>query len=168
MINWIFYPKSTRPPLIAQKIVHVFETATDRIDSSNHDLNSNQVLELLSSGLREIGFQVEKGRKKEDKIHVPVLFGQGGRIQKAFQADGYNADHGVVLEVEAGRGVLNYQFLKDLFEACMMSEVKYEVLAVRNTYKKNRDFETVVTFLETLYASNRLRLPLDGVLVIGY
>ena len=85
-----------------------------------------------------------------------------------FQADAYNEQGGIVVEVEAGRGLLNYQFLKDLFQACMMSDVKYAALAVRNTYKKSSDFEIVVTFFETLYASNRLQLPLEGVLVIGY
>ena len=168
MINWIFYPKSKRPPLIACKIVSVFKQAATSIDSHSHDLNSNQVLHLLSEGLQEIGFKVEQGRTKEYRIDVPVLFGQGGRIEKAFQADAYNEEEGVVVEVEAGRGVLNYQFLKDLFEASMMSDVRYATLAVRNTYKKSRDFETVSTFFETLYVSNRLQLPLDGVLVIGY
>jgi len=64
--------------------------------------------------------------------------------------------------------VLNYQFLKDLFQACMMSDVKYLGLAVRNIYKNSNDFNTVETFFETLYVSNRLQLPLDGILLIGY
>ncbi|MSQ22600.1 MAG: hypothetical protein EXR53_04740 [Dehalococcoidia bacterium] len=118
--------------------------------------------------MQEIGFKVEQGRTKEYRIDIPVLFGRGGRIEKAFQTDAYNEEEGVVVEVEAGRGVLNYQFLKDLFEACMMSDVRYAALAVRNSYKKSSDFETVSTFFETLYVSSRLRLPLDEVLVIGY
>lgn len=168
MIDWIFYPKSQRPPIITHEIVKVFQKAADSIDSSSHDLSSNGVLRLLSEGLQEIGFKVEKGRRREDRIDVPVLFGHGGSIAKAFQADAYNGLARVVLEVEAGRGLLNNQFLKDLFEACMMSDVKYAALAVRNTYKKSEDFKEVVKFFETLYASNRLQLPLDGVLVIGY
>ena len=74
----------------------------------------------------------------------------------------------MVVEVEAGRGVLNNQFLKDLFQACMMRDVEYLGIAVRHIYKGNADFEQVVTFFETLYASNRLQLPLKGILVIGY
>ena len=87
------------------------------------------MLEVLSEGLREIGFKVERGKKKEDRIDVPVLFGRGGRIEKAFQTDAYNEQEGIIVEVEAGRGVLNYQFLKDLFQACMMTDVKYAALA---------------------------------------
>lgn len=168
MINWIFFPKSKRPPSIALNVVSTFKNTSSRIDSRTHDLSSNQVLELLSEHLERIGFKVEKGRRKEDRIDVPVLFGYDGRIEKAFQADAYNADEGVVVEVEAGRGVLNYQFLKDLFQACMMADVRYAFLAVRNKYKNRDDFESVVTFFDTLYASNRLQLPLEGVLIIGY
>ena len=62
----------------------------------------------------------------------------------------------------------NYQFLKDLFQACMMYEVDFLVIAVRKTYSKNQDFKTVITFFDTLYASGRLRLPLEGILIVGY
>ena len=83
-------------------------------------------------------------------------------------ADGYDSKHCTVLEVEAGRAVTNYQFLKDLFEACMMNDVKYLIIAVRNQYKRKKDFETVINFFNTLYASNRIALPLDGVFIVGY
>lgn len=168
MIDWIFYPKSKRPPEIARKVISVFEDVADSIDSYSHDLGSNVVLRIVANGLEEIGFRVEKSGRIEDRIDVPVLFGQCGSIEKRFQADAYNEDEGFVVEVEAGRGVLNNQFLKDLFEACMMAEVRLLAIAVRNTYKNKKDFKEVKVFLETLYSSNRLQLPLDGVLVIGY
>jgi len=65
--------------------------------------------------------------------------------------------------------VANNQFLKDLFQACMMHEVDYLAIAVRNVYhESNKDFESVSTFMDTLYASDRLQLPLKGVLILGY
>ena len=74
-----------------------------------------------------------------------------------------------MLEVEAGRAFLNNQFLKDLFQACMMHNVEYLGIAVRMIYlDKNKDYEKVVQYFDTLYASNRLQLPLKGLLVIGY
>ena len=60
------------------------------------------------------------------------------------------------------------QFLKDLFQASVMHEVEYLVIAVRRIYNERYDFETVVTFMETLYSSTRLTLPLSGILIIGY
>jgi len=70
--------------------------------------------------------------------------------------------------VEAGRAVVNNQFLKDFFEACMMQDVDYVVIAVRNDYRGNNDFEAVCAFFEALYASQRMILPLKGVTLIGY
>ena len=50
----------------------------------------------------------------------------------------------------------------------MMFNVEYLVVAVRNEYRTHKDFEIVYTFLETLYISNRIQLPLKGILLIGY
>jgi hypothetical protein len=97
-----------------------------------------------------------------------VLFGRNGVVEKSFEADAWHEKEKMVVEVEAGRGYANNQFLKDLFQACMMHDVDYCGIAVRNRYIDSHDFENVVAFFETLYASNRLRLPLKGVLVVGY
>ena len=99
---------------------------------------------------------------------MPVLFGRNGKLEKAFEADAHHEAEGFVVEVEAGRGVTNNQFLKDLFQACMMHGVRYLAIAVRNVYRESPDFERAEKFFQTLYASNRLKLPLDGILLIGY
>ena len=111
---------------------------------------------------------MERGKKKNEKIHVPVLYGKNGTTEKAFEADAYHDAEKFVLEVEAGRAVTNYQFLKDLFQACMMQDVDYLAIAVRNKYRTSKDFEKVFTFFDTLYKSGRLPLPLKGILIIGY
>jgi hypothetical protein len=49
-----------------------------------------------------------------------------------------------------------------------MDEVEYLAIAVRNVYANIPDFERVVTFFETLYASDRMQLPLKGILIVGY
>lgn len=99
---------------------------------------------------------------------MPVLFGLNNKIDKSFDADGLSRDGRIVLEVEAGRAVVNYQFLKDIFQASMMHGVHYLVVAVRNNYRGSDDFHRVYSFLETLYISSRLLLPLDGIVLIGY
>ena len=168
MINWIYFPLSDRPTKLAFEIVSVFESVADEIDSATHiEQDSNAVLSKVRNGLIELGFQVESGKKANEKINVPVLFGQRGKMIRSFDADAYNELEGFVIEVEAGRGVTNYQFLKDLFPG-MMHEVSYLAIAVRNKYRNSRDFEKVQTFFETLYASQRLTLPLKGILIIGY
>lgn len=167
-IQWQFFPKSKIIPKHLKDVVDVFEENVDKINSDLHTYSSNEVLEKVTTSLEKIEYRVEKSKKSNDKIKVPVLFGPNGKLEKYFDADAYNEDNKTVIEVEAGRAVTNYQFLKDLFQACMMYEVDFLVIAVRKTYSKNQDFKTVITFFDTLYASGRLRLPLEGILIIGY
>jgi hypothetical protein len=151
-----------------RQIVDCFHAVNDKISSDNNDLVSNDVLALLRPYFEEIGFDVETGKSKDEKIDVPVLFGVDNRIDKSFYADALSQDGRIVIEVEAGQATENHRFLKDIFEASMMFDVEYLVLAVRNRYRTHNDFERVFTFLETLYISNRLHLPLKGILLIGY
>ncbi len=167
-IAWHYFPESAPPPSHLVELVAQFEVAEIEISSATLQLNSNAVLAALRPGLTQIGYQVEASKASADKIRVPVLFGRNGRVQKAFDADAYHPAMRTVLEIEAGRGVDNNQFLKDLFQACMMVDVDFLAIAVRNTYRGNKDFERVATFFETLYASQRLALPLEGVLIVGY
>lgn len=168
-MNWAFFPLSKKPTQCALDIISVFEKNKDHIDSNTHESQvSDDVLRKLKHDLESIGFAVENGKKKTDKLTVPVLFGMNGTIEKSFDADALHLHEKFVLEVEAGRAVANYQFLKDIFQASMMLDIDYLGIAVRNTYKNSQDFKKVFTFLDTLYTSNRLNLPLKGILIIGY
>ena len=163
------FPKSRRPTELERAVVKVFSDVSAQIDSSDHSpQRSDEVLLAVAPGLRKAGFRVEASKKQVDKVSVPVLFGRNGKPEKSFDADAHHIDGGFVVEVEAGRAVDNNQFLKDLFQACMMDDVRYLALAVRNEYRAGKDFETLCRFFETLYASRRLDLPLKGILVIGY
>lgn len=167
-INWQYFPKSNQIPTHLRDVVDVFETLNDSITSDSFELVSDEVLGAVRESLEGIGYQVERGKKKVDKINIPVLFGLNGKLEKYFDADAYNEELQTVIEVEAGRAVTNYQFLKDLFQAIVMHGVNYLVVTVRKNYKNRKDFEYVVTFMETLYASQRIELPLNGILIIGY
>lgn len=171
-MNWAYFPRSAKPTNLTLDVVEAFRSCHAGIDSAAHTSNSNAVLAAVADSLRSIGFTVETGKKQSEKIYVPVLYGNNGKVAKAFEADAFHEAEGFVIEVEAGRATINNQFLKDLFQACMMDGVDYLCIAVRNVYIaagiRNPDFERVVTFFETLYASNRISLPLKGILVIGY
>ena len=168
MINWQYFPKSDKIPNHLIQVIDVFEKEKEQIDSENHQYSSDEVLSFLRNRLEEINFEIEKSKKQIDKIHIPVLFGRNGNLEKYFEADGLNKENKTVIEVEAGRGVSNHQFLKDLFQASVMHDIEYLVIAVRNIYRASKDFEKVISFIDTLYASNRLKLPLTGILIIGY
>ena len=169
MLNYQFFPKTKQMPDHLYQVAKAFENIYDLIDSENKCLKSNEVLAVVAPRLREMSFEVEQ---QSHKISVPVLFGRNGTVAKSFEADAYNKANKTVIEVEAGRALTNYQFLKDLFEACMMNDAEYLVIAVRNIYATksscSKDFEKIEQFFDTLYQSERMNLPLSGILLIGY
>lgn len=168
MIKWNYFPRNKRIDKKFQDIISVFNNHANKIDSSLHKLTSNDVLKILSQDLEILGYQVERGKKKDEVIRVPVLFGENGTERVSYEVDAFHPNEKTVIEVEAGRAVTNYQFLKDFFECCMMSDVDYLCIAVRNIYLKSNDFKKVSDFFDSFYTSNRISIPLKGVLIIGY
>jgi hypothetical protein len=168
VINWQTFPRSAQTIEPVRGVVRAFEAAEHEITSAIFQLPSDGVLSVLRPSLEIIGFQVERDKTSDGKIKLPVLFGPNGSIERSFEADAFHEESKIVLEVEAGRGVTNYQFLKDLFQACMMQNAEHLVVAVRNSYRGSPDFSKVLSFFETLYASGRLTLPLSSITIIGY
>jgi hypothetical protein len=167
-LRYQLFPRSVGISEELRAVVQCFEAVYDQIGSQNYTLNSDGALRFLRPQFESLGFTVETGKSKGEKIPVPVLFGLNNHIDKSFDADALSRDGRIVIEVEAGRAVVNYQFLKDVFQASMMHGVEYLVLAVRNDYRGGDDFRSVHSFLETLYISSRLALPLKGIMLIGY
>lgn len=167
-IQYQFFPRSMGLIQPMGDVINAFIQVEQDINSYSNDLKSDEVLAKVRPYLENAGFHVEQDKSKDGKINVPVLFGTNNIIDKSFFADAISADNKIVIEVEAGRATENHQFLKDIFEASMMFDVEYLVLAVRNLYRTHKDFERIYTFLETMYISNRIKLPLKGILLIGY
>ena len=173
MVNWSFFPKTDPLPKELESSITVFKNHLEKIDSSKNDTNdlrltSDNALSIVSNDFVQAGFKVETGKKAEDKIRVPVLYGHQGNVSQAFEVDGYHKEYQIVLEIEAGRAYTNHQFLKDVFEASVMVNVKYLVIAVRTIYKGHEDYKKITDWLETLFVTNRIKLDLNGILVIGY
>ena len=168
MLRYQLFPRSVGITEQIQQVIDCFNLTYDQIKSPENELKSDEVLDILRPHLENIEFKVEEGKARGQKIPVPVLFGLNNSVDKAFNADGISNDGRIVLEVEAGRATANFAFLKDIFQACMMHGVEFLILAVRNDYRGANDFQQVYTFLETLYISSRLVLPLKGITLIGY
>ena len=168
MLKYQLFPRSVGITGQIQQVIECFELTYDQIKSPENELKSNEVLDILRPHLESIEFKVEEGKARGQKIPVPVLFGLNNSVDKSFNADGISNDGRIVLEVEAGRATANFAFLKDIFQASMMHGVEFLILAVRNDYRGTDDFQRVYTFLETLYISSRLVLPLKGITLIGY
>ena len=168
MLKYQLFPRSVGITEEIRRVIECFEQTYNQIKSPENELKSNEVLDILRPSLEQIGFTIETGKARGQKIPVPVLFGLNNSVDQSFNADGISDDGKTVLEVEAGRATANFAFLKDIFQASMMHGVEFLILAVRNNYRGNDDFQQVYTFLETLYISSRLVLPLRGIILIGY
>ena len=70
-----------------------------------------------------------------------MLFGLNGKFEKYFDADGYHSKEEIVIEIEAGRAVANYQFLKDLFQASGNAECKIFNYWSKKKVQKSKRFQ---------------------------
>lgn len=169
-LRWKTYPLGKRAPDFVKEVVAVFGAVWDETNSAANKLISNDALAKLQPGLSSIGFVVEMGKTATQKVSIPVLFGENGKVVKSFDADAFRSKDGVVIEVEAGQAVDNHRFLKDFFQACVMQDAKHLMIAVQTSYgtKNKNDYTTIERFFDTLYASQRVGIPLESVTIIGY
>jgi hypothetical protein len=140
---------------------------------------SDAVLALLRPGLETLGFDVEKGKRDEDKIQRPVFYGDQGVATVTYEIDAFHDEYGIAVEVEAGRGPQNNADYRDLIRASLLLDARFLALFMPIEYthsdmKKPSGFATVFGYarsreqLDAIYASRRLLLPFEGVLLVGY
>lgn len=167
-------------------ILNVFYKNVKKIETvggKNHGIKSDLILKNIESDLKSNGFDVESDKKHQ----IGIRFNNTEtKTTKEFRVDAINIDNGIIVEIEAGRAVANYQFLKDIMECSMISSKKkvyinnelvefknklFLVLAVRNVYTINKsnhyDYNSVMKWLNTIDISS-LNLNLNGILLIGY
>lgn len=176
-IRYQSFPRTSPPPEFARELVNVFRAHEDEIATEDLDdgLKSDAVLAELRGDLTDIGFDVEEGKKKEEKIFRPVLFGENGEPQLQYEVDAYHPEYGCGLEVEAGRAWKGNAIYRDLIQAMMMVQVDTLALAVPNVYRYSRGdsigenpaYRKTRDVIATLYDIGRADLPYDTVL-IGY
>lgn len=168
--NWKSYPVNRPAPSWTEGVLDSFREVRATIDSiENHGVSSNMALAALRPGLEAEGFDVENG---PDRISRPVLFKENGGVEIEYRVDGFHPDHGVVLEVEAGRGAANNADYRDLVRTSLMVDSRFLVLAMMIEYRgggqTTRSYDNARKRLDAIYASDRLKLPLEGILLIGY
>lgn len=138
-------------------------------------LTSDAILRLMALDLQTVGFNVETGKHKHEKIERPVFYGENGTPTLNYQIDAYHSGWRLGLEIEAGRAWMGNAVYRDLIQAAVMVGVDILVLAVPNVYKyysngkplASRDYENTTSVADALYGHNRIRMPYRLV-VIGY
>jgi hypothetical protein len=158
-------------------LISVFSDVKPKIDSSLvQGLKSDGVLSEICTGLIQLGYEVEHGKKAVDKIDRPVLFGDEGVPRVRYEVDAWLDDPGVVVEIEAGRGWMGNAFYRDLVRASLIVGANYLVIGMMDHYIYNsggkkmasHDYESARDQLDAVFASGRMKLPFKGILLIGY
>lgn len=173
-IRWQVFPRSHLASAHQLLVIEIFEDEYPKLGTPQNHLSSNEVLSVVRPRLEFVGYQVEGDRR----VKRPVLFGECGKPAKQYDVDGWHEETGSILEVEAGQAVENNRFALDLLKASSIQFARNLIMAIPANYHPERlrksgkppkkEFDSVLRTLDALFASNRLALPLESVLVIGY
>ena len=175
--SWRYFPAYAAPPAWVGPLVSLFAAERAQIDSMvTHAkrMESNDVLNVLASGLRGLGFDVEQGKAKAGKLPRPVFFGDEGTYLRTYEIDAFEPTHGIALEVEAGRATAGNAIYRDLIQASLMLDARFLALAVPVEYRygnkpsREPSYAKTYSVVEAVYGSPRLNLPFEGLLLIGY
>lgn len=176
-LRYHFFPRTESPPRFASEIVEVFERHIERISTVDLDkgLTSDRVLAIIRNDLLNLGFEVEGGKSREQKVQRPVFFGDQGWPTLRYEIDAYHADWRCGLEVEAGRAWMGNAIYRDLVQAMVMVDVDFLALAVPLSYKyksggrnaSSSDYNNTKSVAEALFGHSRFQLPYE-LLLIGY
>ena len=139
-------------------------------------LTSDKALRAVRPGLEKLGYRVESGKRKEQRIGLPVLFGERGTARVSYEVDAVHEDLGVLVEIEAGRGARGNAVYRDLIRSSLIVDARYLALGVMIEYRHKSGAKDIAVqsyadarnLLDAVYASQRLQLPFDGVLLFGY
>jgi hypothetical protein len=177
--TWSYLPANTRPPAWAFDFVGVVKDAQPLVETATGDragLRSDAVLAAVADPLRTLGYEVEGGKAATQRIRRPVLFGENGIASVTYEVDAVHDDLGVVVEVEAGRGARGNAAYRDLIRAALILDARYLALMMPLVYRAQSGGRPIAVpayreardLLSAVYASQRLRLPFEGVLLVGY
>jgi hypothetical protein len=176
-IRFTSFPRTAPPPDFVREVVAVFQRHERDVSTTAlpKGLTSNEVLIQLAVDLKAVGFDVEGGRQKADKIERPVFYGENGIPALNYQIDAYHKEWRCGLEIEAGRGWMGNAIYRNLVQAMVMVQVDHLILAVANKYKylsggravSSGDYDNTIAVADALYGHTRIEMPYR-LTVVGY
>lgn len=175
--QWSYYPRNVRPPEWTASFVAVVAAVEPSVSTAKHKtgLSSDAVLQQLPPGLVAQGYLVETGKTAAGKIKRPVLFGENGVAEVSYEIDAFHDELGIAVEVEAGRGARGNANYRDIVRTSLILDARFFALLLpwhtgtKAAARRSRCGPTRTRAqLNAIYASQRLRLPFEGVLLLGY
>jgi len=180
--HWSYFPRNERPPQWVTELVGVVEAHRVDLDTQpmpeaeSERLTSDRVLGVLRPGMVALGYTVESGKLAGQRIERPVLFGDNGHESVRYEIDAFHDDLGIAVEVEAGRGAMGNADYRDIIRMSLLLDARFMVLMMPLVYRYKSGSKTQQTSafdrtrdqLTAIFASQRLRLPFEGSLLVGY
>jgi hypothetical protein len=175
--DWFYFPAHQEPPDWVDSFVGIVASCRTKIESrSVSSLTSDHVLSILRPGLVGLGYKVEAGKHRVERIRRPVLFGDRGQERVAYEVDAVHDELGILVEVEAGRGARGNAVYRDLVRTSLIVGARFLILGVMQEYRHKSGGKAVAVEsyrdakdqIDAIYASGRLQLPFSGVLLFGY
>ena len=176
-IRFSTFPRTEPPANFISEVIAAFERHSDKIDTVQlkKGLTSGQALAVLRADLVALGFEVEAGKRAEDKIKRPVFFGENAQPDLQYEVDAWHSEWRAGLEIEAGRAWMGNAIYRDLIQALVLVEMDHLILAVPKTYNYktggrktiSRDYDNTVSVAQALYGHSRIAMPFS-LCVIGY
>jgi len=175
-IRFATFPMAERPQEFVPPIVNCFrsvetEIATELLDQH---IASDEVLRAVSGGLIGLGFEVETGKRKDQKVERPVFWGENGMPTLKFEVDAFHSGWNCALEVEATRAIRGGAVYRDLIQALVMDRVEHLCIAVPNLItwgkkgtSRSKCYRETVNTAQALYGHGRIAFPYR-LIVIGY
>lgn len=172
-----YFPRTEPPPQFVEPIIGAFRkhhSAISTVDLKK-GLSSDGVLAKIRPDLIEIGFDVERGKARAQKLQRPVFYGEQCQPTLTYEIDAYHPGWRCGLEVEAGRAWMGNAIYRDLVQAMVMVQVDVLALAVPLSYKyksggrntSSSDFNNTKNVADALFGHSRFTLPYS-LLLIGY
>lgn len=93
-IRYICFPRTEPPPHFASEVADVFKNHELEIGTLHLDkgLTSDSVLSVLRDDLTALGFNVERGKRRGQKIERPVFFGEDGLPELKYEVDAFHPE----------------------------------------------------------------------------
>lgn len=179
---WSYFPRNARPETWALELTEAVKLHRSTLDTTEMStvgvakLTSDEVFGVLRPSLQSLGFKVESGKARGQRIERPVLFGDNGRQEVKYEIDAFHDELGIAVEVEAGRGAMSNAAYRDIVRASLLLDADYFVLMMPIEYRYTSNgrvsmveaFATTRDQLSAVFASRRLQLPFSAVLLVGY
>ena len=143
--------------------------------------NGRNYLPLVADGLDLTGVDISAAAIAQLAARAPdradrLVCGDLGKAEVNYEIDAFHDELGVAVEVEAGRGACNNADYRDIVRTSLILDARNMALLMPVCYRfmsgqrqyATRAYERTRNQLDAIYASQRLQLPFDGVLLIGY